>query len=313
MTVGLIFPGQGSQEVGMGCDLVKNFAVAKALFEEVDETLNEKLSKTIFEGPADKLMLTENAQPALMLVSFAILKVLEVEGKVRVDRDIKFMAGHSLGEYTALTAAKCLTLADTARILKARGRAMQNAVPVGQGAMAVLIGVDLSAAEEISHEAAGDEICVAANDNAPGQIVISGSTKAIERAVELGKKFGAKRAVMLPVSAPFHCDLMEPAAKIMAKVLSEIEFKMPVVPIVSNVTAKPEDDPKVLQQLLVQQVTSRVRWRESVLNMKNEGITTLVEIGAGKVLTGMIKRIDSELTGVSIQNLGDISSFDRLT
>ena len=307
MGLALIFPGQGSQKVGIGKDLAQSYTEARQVFEEVNDSLGQKLSKIIFDGPSNELMITENAQPALMAVSIAIIRILEIETDLKLDKDVKFLAGHSLGEYSALTAGKSLNIGDSAKILRARGVAMQNAVPVGEGAMAALIGVDLNVAEEIASKAAGSEICVAANDNAPGQVVLSGSANAIRRAIELGKDMGAKRSIMLPVSAPFHCDLMKPASKIMSDVLNEIEISVPLVPIVTNVTARPENDPKILKTLLVEQITSRVRWRESVLNMQSMGVKKFVEVGSGSVLTSMIKRIDRELVGVSFESKDDFN------
>ena len=309
MTRALIFPGQGSQAVGMGKELADAFPEARFVFEEVDDALEQKLSKIMFEGPEDELTLTENAQPALMAMSVALIRVLDKEANFQVATGCSFVAGHSLGEYSALTAAGTFTLSDAARILKARGRSMQQAVPVGEGAMAALIGVDLDVAEEIAAEAAGDEVCTAANDNAPGQIVLSGSSGAINRAVEIAKEKGAKRSIVLPVSAPFHCAMMAPAADFISEVLAEITLQPPIVPLVSNVTAEPEEDPGEVRRLLVEQVTSRVRWRECIRKMKELGVDTFVEVGAGKVLTGMIRRIDKELTGVYIQSAEDLDGF----
>ena len=309
MTRALIFPGQGSQAVGMGKELADAFPEARFVFEEVDDALEQKLSKIMFEGPEDELTLTENAQPALMAMSVALIRVLDKEANFQIATGCSFVAGHSLGEYSALTAAGTFTLSDAARILKARGRSMQRAVPVGEGAMAALIGVELDVAEEIAAEAAGDEVCTAANDNAPGQIVLSGSSGAINRAVEIAKEKGAKRSIVLPVSAPFHCAMMAPAADVISEVLAEITLQPPIVPVVSNVTAAPEEDPGEVRRLLVEQVTSRVRWRECINKMKELGVDTFVEVGAGKVLTGMIRRIDKELTGVYIQSAEDLDGF----
>ena len=309
MTHALIFPGQGSQAVGMGKDLTAAFPEARFVFEEVDDALEQKLSKIMFEGSDDELTLTENAQPALMAMSVALIRVLEKQAGFQVATGSTFVAGHSLGEYSALTAAGTFALRDAARVLKMRGQSMQQAVPVGQGAMAALIGVDLEVAVEIASEAAGEDVCTAANDNAPGQIVLSGSASAIDRAVEIAKEKGAKRSIVLPVSAPFHCALMAPAADVMSKVLADLTLQPPVVPVVANVTAAPEEDPGEIRRLLVKQVTSRVRWRECVLKMKELGVDTFVEVGTGKVLTGMIRRIDKELAGISVQSADDIDAF----
>ncbi len=309
MTRALIFPGQGSQTVGMGKDLSAAFPDARFVFEEVDDALDQKLSKIMFEGPEQELTLTENAQPALMAMSVALIRVLEKQAEFHVAKESSFVAGHSLGEYSALTAAGTFSLGDAARVLKMRGQSMQHAVPVGQGAMAAIIGVDLGVAEEIAAEAAGEDVCTAANDNAPGQIVLSGSASAIARAVEIAKENGAKRSIVLPVSAPFHCALMAPAADAMSEALADITLQPPVVPVVANVTAAPEEDPGEIRRLLIEQVTSRVRWRECILKMRELGVVTFMEVGAGKVLTGMIRRIDRELTGLSVQSADDIDAF----
>ncbi len=309
MTRAFIFPGQGSQAMGMGKELASAFPVAKQLFEEVDEALSQPLTKLMFEGPEEDLTLTANTQPALMAVSLAIMRILETAGGLAIGDTAKFVAGHSLGEYSALTAAKAFGVADAARILKIRGSAMQEAVPVGEGTMAALMGVEMDVAEEIAAEAAQGEICTAANDNAPGQIVLSGATAAIERAVEIATEKGAKRSIILPVSAPFHCAMMAPVADIMADELAVLLIDEPIVPVVANVTADAQSAPDEIRRLLVEQVTARVRWRESVLFMKNNGVDTLVEIGAGKVLTGLARRIDRELNSVSIQTPEDIEEF----
>ena len=309
MTRAFVFPGQGSQVVGMGQELASAFPVAKQLFEEVDEVLSQPLTKLMFEGPEEDLTLTANAQPALMAVSLAIMRILETAGGLAIGDTAKFIAGHSLGEYSALTAAKAFGVADAARILKIRGSAMQEAVPVGEGTMAALMGVEMDVAEEIAAEAAQGEICTAANDNAPGQIVLSGATAAIERAVEIATEKGAKRSIILPVSAPFHCAMMTPVADIMADELAALLINEPIVPVVANVTADAQSAPDEIRRLLVEQVTARVCWRESVLFMKNNGVDTLVEIGAGKVLTGLARRIDRELNSVSIQTPEDIEEF----
>ena len=295
--------------MGMGKELASAFPVAKQLFEEVDEALSQPLTKLMFEGPEEDLTLTANTQPALMAVSLAIMRILETAGGLAIGDTAKFVAGHSLGEYSALTAAKAFGVADAARILKIRGSAMQEAVPVGEGTMAALMGVEMDVAEEIAAEAAQGEICTAANDNAPGQIVLSGATAAIERAVEIATEKGAKRSIILPVSAPFHCAMMTPVADIMADELAALLINEPIVPVVANVTADAQSAPDEIRRLLVEQVTARVRWRESVLFMKNNGVDTLVEIGAGKVLTGLARRIDRELNSISIQTPEDIEEF----
>ena len=308
-TRAFVFPGQGSQAVGMGKDLADAFAPAREVFEEVDDTLGQKLSKLMFDGPADDLTLTENAQPALMAVSLAVVRLLEREGGLDIAKSCTFVAGHSLGEYSALAAAGSFTLADTARLLKARGQAMQKAVPVGEGAMAALLGVDLDMAREIAEQAAQGEVCAPANDNATGQVVLSGAAAAIERAIEIAPDKGARRAMKLPVSAPFHCALMQPAADVMAEELARVEPKQPAVPLVANVTAQAVSDPATIRDHLVEQVTAMVRWRESGLYMKEQGVDTLVEIGAGKVLTGLTRRIDGELTGLAVGTPEEIENF----
>jgi [acyl-carrier-protein] S-malonyltransferase len=311
MARAFVFPGQGSQAVGMGRDLAASFPTAKRVFEEIDDALNLRLSKLMFEGPESELTLTANAQPALMAVSVATLRVLEADAGVDLAKAAKFVAGHSLGEYSALAAAGAFGLADAAKLLRQRGEAMQKAVPVGEGAMAALLGLDLPAAQEVAKEAAQGEVCSAANDNAPGQVVVSGAKAAVERALEIAKTKGARRAVLLPVSAPFHCALMQPAADVMRDALGRVKLAPPRVPLIANVTAKAENDPETIRNLLVQQVTAMVRWRESVLYMKEQGVSTLVEIGAGKVLTGLAKRIDPEVSGVAINTPADIESFAK--
>ncbi len=295
----------------MGRDLAVAFVAAREVFEEVDEALKQKLSKLMFEGPESELTLTANAQPALMAVSLAAVRVLEREAGIDLPRVAAFVAGHSLGEYSALAAAGALGLSDAARLLRQRGDAMQKAVPVGEGAMAALLGLDLDKAAEVAREAAQGEVCDAANDNAPGQVVVSGSRAAVERAVEIAKTRGARRAIMLPVSAPFHCALMKPAADVMEEALAAVTLAPPRIPLVANVTAEAVSDPESIRQLLVQQVTGLVRWRESVLFLKQQGVTTLVEAGAGKVLTGLVRRIDPELAGVSIQAPADIEALAK--
>jgi [acyl-carrier-protein] S-malonyltransferase len=296
MTRAFTFPGQGSQAVGMGQALAEASATAREVFQEVDEALGQSLSKLMFTGPEDQLILTENAQPALMAVSLAVMRILEKEAGISLAQKARFVAGHSLGEYSALAAAGSFTLADTARLLKRRGLAMQRAVPVGVGAMAALLGVDLDVAREIAAEAAQGQVCTAANDNAPGQVVISGHREAIERAIEFGKEKGARRSMLLPVSAPFHCALMAPAADEMADALAEVAIKAPAVPLVANITASQVSDPNEIRKLLVEQVTGSVRWRECVEYMAANGVTEVIELGAGKALTGMAKRINKELT-----------------
>jgi [acyl-carrier-protein] S-malonyltransferase len=309
MTRALVFPGQGSQAVGMGRELFAAFAEAREVFEEVDAALSQNLSKLMFEGSADDLKLTENAQPALMVVSLAVVRVLDKQGNFRLPEAAQFVAGHSLGEYSALCAAGALTLSDTAKLLKKRGMAMQQAVPVGIGAMAALIGVDMQTAQEIVAAAAQGEVCVAANDNAPGQVVISGHVAAVDRAIALAAERGFKRSVKLPVSAAFHCLLMKPAADVMRRALENVQIKAPVVPVVANVTAQAVSDPDAIRGLLVEQVTGSVRWRESVLYMKQQGVTQLVECGAGAVLAGMAKRIDREIAATSLSTPAGIEAF----
>jgi [acyl-carrier-protein] S-malonyltransferase len=310
MSWAYVFPGQGSQAVGMGQDLGEAFPEAKEVFQEVDEALKQNLSKLMFEGPDSELVLTENAQPALMAVSLAVIRVLEKQGGVSIRNTARYVAGHSLGEYSALAAAGSLSVDATAQLLKTRGKAMQDAVPVGEGAMAALIGLDLDVAQEVAAEAAADgQVCAAANDNAPGQVVVSGHAAAVERAVELAKEKGAKRAVLLSVSAPFHCALMQPAADVMAEALGDAKIEAPVVPLIANVTAASVIDPDEIRRLLVSQVTAMVRWRESIGLMREAGVDTLIEAGAGKVLTGLAKRIDRDLTAVSLQSPADIEEF----
>src|ERR1019366_6486417 len=291
MAVAFVFPGQGSQTVGMGKALAANFLAAARVFAEVDEALGDKLSTIVFEGPADRLTLTENAQPALMAVSLAIIRVLESEAGLDLKRHAQFVAGHSLGEYSALAASGAFTIADTARLLRTRGQAMQKAVPVGVGAMAALIGLEFDSAAAVAAEAAKGQVCQAANDNGGGQVVVSGDKAAVERAVEIAKTKGAKRAMILPVSAPFHCALMRPAADVMANALGQVSIKSPVVPVVANVLAKPIHEPAKIVAALIAQVTGTVRWRESVAFMAGAGVKTFYEVGAGKVLSGLIRRI----------------------
>ena len=299
MSIAFIFPGQGSQAVGMGAELAKAYPAARAVFEEVDAALSQSLSRLMWEGPEAELTLTENAQPALMAVSLAAMRVLGDKGLKLADR-VAYVAGHSLGEYSALAAAGALSLGDTARLLKTRGRAMQQAVPVGQGAMAALLGADLAQAQELARAAAEGEVCEAANDNAPGQVVISGAKTAIDRAVGLAPKFGARRAVLLPVSAPFHCALMQPAADVMREALAKVDIKAPAVPLVANVLAAPISDPEEIRTKLVEQVTSMVRWRETMLYLKTNGVGAVYEVGAGRVLTGIARRFD----GIEAKSVG---------
>jgi [acyl-carrier-protein] S-malonyltransferase len=309
MSLAFIFPGQGSQAVGMGKALADAFEAARLVFEEVDAALGETLTRVIWEGPAQMLMLTEKAQPALMAVSLAAMRVLETEAGVDLARDARFVAGHSLGEYSALAAAGALSIADTARLLRIRGRAMQKAVPVGTGAMAALLGLDFEQAVTVAGEAAGDQVCQAANDNGGGQVVVSGDKAAVERAVELAKARGAKRAMMLPVSAPFHCTLMQPAADAMAAALAGVTVKSPVVPVVANVLARPIRDPADIVDALVAQVTGTVRWRDSIAFMADAGVTQFYEVGAGKVLSGLVRRVAEGASGVSIGTPDDVAAF----
>jgi [acyl-carrier-protein] S-malonyltransferase len=301
------FPGQGAQAVGMGRDLAAAYPVAAAVFDEVDEALGEKLSALIWDGPIEELTLTMNAQPALMATSMAAMRALEAEG-VTVEA-ARFVAGHSLGEYSALCAAGALSVADTARLLRIRGRAMQAAVPVGVGAMAALLGLDFETARAVAEEAAKGEVCQAANDNDPGQVVVSGHKGAVERAIGIAKGKGARRALLLPVSAPFHCALMQPAAEVMAEALAEVEIAAPRVPLVANVRAEAVSDPAEIRKLLVAQVTGAVRWRESVMWMAGQGVTELVEFGAGKALSGMARRIDRALATRVVNTAADVKTL----
>ncbi len=310
MSRAFTFPGQGSQAIGMGLALSQAFPVARELFEEVDEALKQPLSRLMWQGPEADLTLTENAQPALMAVSLAITRILEVDGKLQWGRHVTLAAGHSLGEYSALAAAGTFSVADAARLLKARGLAMQRAVPVGQGAMAALLGAELDQAEQVAQEASqGAEVCVVANDNAPGQVVISGHKAAIERAAEIAKAKGIKRAMMLPVSAPFHSPLMAPAAREMEEALERVTMRPPRVPVISNVSVTPQSDPAAIRRLLVEQVTGRVRWRETIAGLRDRGISSVVEVGAGKVLSTMAKRIDKDLATASVETPQDIEAF----
>lgn len=307
MSIAFMFPGQGAQTIGMGKALAEAYPAAADVFAEVDAALGENLSALIWEGDIETLTLTQNAQPALMATSIAALRALEAEGH-GIAR-ASFVAGHSLGEYSALCAAGALSVADTARLLRIRGRAMQEAVPVGVGAMAALLGLDFATVGEIAAEAAGDQVCQAANDNDPGQVVVSGHVAAVERAIELAKARGAKRAVMLPVSAPFHCALMGPAAEVMHGALAEVQIAAPVVPLVANVRASGVTDPDTIRALLVEQVTGAVRWRESVSWMAGQGVSALWEIGAGKALSGMVRRIDRAVATKAIGSADDIAAL----
>ena len=305
-----IFPGQGSQSVGMGKALAEASAAARAVFQEVDEALGQHLFRLMTEGPESDLTLTENAQPAIMANAIATLKVLENDGGIRLADKADYVAGHSLGEYSALCAADSLDLATTARLLKLRGRAMQAAVPVGEGAMAALLGLDFDTAKEVAEAAAQGEVCTAANDNAPGQVVVSGHVAAVERALEIAKEKGARRAILLPVSAPFHCPLMQPAADAMAEALAEAQLRAPLVPLYANVTAAPVADPDMIRRLLVEQVTGMVRWRESVLAMAEAGVDHFVEFG-GKVLGPMVKRIVPDAKMTSVVSMEDIEALAK--
>jgi [acyl-carrier-protein] S-malonyltransferase len=309
MTRAFIFPGQGSQFIGMGKDLAEAFRDARLTFEEIDDALNQKLSKIIFEGPESDLGLTENTQPALMAVSMALMNVLQKQGGITLNKFAAYVAGHSLGEYSALTAAGAFDIATTARLLKLRGQSMQKAVPVGIGAMAAILGLDFEEVKAIAAKAASSEVVSAANDNSPGQVVISGHKAAVEAAMALATEQGAKRALLLPVSAPFHCSLMQPAADTMAEVLGRTDIKTPIVPVVANVTASAVSDPAQIRTLLVEQITGVVRWRESVQWMKQNGVTEMIEIGAGKVLAGLVKRIEPD---VAVSSVGTPAQIEQL-
>jgi [acyl-carrier-protein] S-malonyltransferase len=308
MTLAFVFPGQGSQAVGMGAELAKAYPSAQAVFEEVDAALGQKLSQIMFEGPLETLTLTENAQPALMAVSLAVMRVLETDKGFRLPGKVKYVAGHSLGEYSALAAARAISVADAARLLRIRGRAMQAAVPVGQGAMAALLGVGKEAAEKLAAAAAQGEVCQLANDNEPTQAVISGAKTALDRAAELAKAHGVRRFVPLNVSAPFHCALMRPAAEAMAEALAKVEVTAPAVPLVANVLAAPISDPAEIKRRLIEQVTGTVRWRESVARMAADGITHIYEIGSGKVLATLAKRIAPAVTVAAIGTPQDLDA-----
>jgi [acyl-carrier-protein] S-malonyltransferase len=307
MTIAFVFPGQGAQAIGMGKALAESYPAAQAVFDEVDEALGEKLSALIWEGDIADLTLTQNAQPALMATSMAAMRALEAEGLGIAKAG--FVAGHSLGEYSALAASGAISVADTARLLRTRGQAMQSAVPVGEGAMAAILGLDLAAVQAVAQEAAQGDVCQAANDNDPTQVVVSGSKAAVERAAVIAKDKGAKRAVMLPVSAPFHCALMQPAADVMSEALAAVEIKAPSVPLIANVRAEAVTDPDLIRQLLVEQVTGSVRWRESVQYMATQGVTEAWEIGAGKALSGMIRKIDRSIASKAVGTPDDVQKL----
>jgi [acyl-carrier-protein] S-malonyltransferase len=303
-----VFPGQGSQAVGMGRELAAAFPAARHVFQEVNEALGQDLTRLMFEGPEDELTLTANAQPALMAVSLATMRVLESTGGINISRDTRLVAGHSLGEYSALAAIGSISIGDAARILRVRGRAMQEAVPVGLGGMAA-VPFDLPEAREIAAQAAEDEICAAANDNAPRQVVLSGAIRALKRALKIATSLGARRSVMLPVSAPFHCEMMAPAAMRLREALADIRITAPCVPLISNVTASSVAHGEDIRRLLVDQVTSMVRWRESMQRMVEQGVTTIVEVGAGRVLSGLARRIDKNITAIPVGTPADIEAY----
>jgi [acyl-carrier-protein] S-malonyltransferase len=309
MSVAFVFPGQGSQAVGMGKGLADAFPAARQVFDEVDAALGEPLTRIMWDGPAETLTLTENTQPALLAHSLAVMRVLQTEAGVDLARDAAFVAGHSLGEYSALAAAGAFTLADAARLVRIRGRAMQKAVPVGVGAMAALLGLEFDAAAAVAAEAAQGQVCQAANDNGGGQVVVSGDKAAVERAVEIARQKGAKRAMMLTVSAPFHCALMQPAADAMAQALAEVTVRAPAVPVVANVIARPVTAPADIVRRLVEQVTGTVRWRDSVAYMAQQGVTAFYEVGTGKVLSGLVKRIADGAIGVAIGSPDDVATY----
>ncbi|MGZ5928469.1 MAG: ACP S-malonyltransferase [Rhizomicrobium sp.] len=313
MNRAFLFPGQGSQAVGMGKALAEAFAAARETFQEVDDALSQKLSRLMWEGPESDLTLTENAQPAIMAASLAVIRVLQKQGGLDLARHARLVAGHSLGEYSALCAAGAFTLPDTARLLKIRGAAMQAAVPVGEGAMIALIGADIETAEVVAKDAAAEGgICVVANDNAPGQVVLSGSKDAMDRVAEIAKAKGVKRAIPLSVSAPFHCPLMQPAADAMQGALAEVVIRPLAVPVLANVTAAETAEPETVRRLLVEQVTGRVRWRESILALKGLGVETTVEMGGNKILTGMVKRIDKDLQTLTLDTPDEIEAFAKV-
>ena len=307
MSITFVFPGQGAQVIGMGQTLARAYPKSRNVFEEVDDALNFKLSKLVWEGEIEELTLTENAQPALMATSIATLRAMEEEG---ISSDtVKYFAGHSLGEYSALCAAGALDLADTARLLRLRGKSMQKAVPIGVGAMAAILGLNFELVEKIAQEASQKQVCQAANDNDPNQVVISGNLEAVERAIILAKEKGAKRAIILPVSAPFHCELMQPASDVMAEAFSKVSFKIPSSPIVANYTALPVVDPSEIKNLLIKQITGRVRWRETINYISQNGVDKVIEIGSGKALTGMIRRINKDINCYNIGSSDDLNKF----
>ena len=307
MSITFVFPGQGAQVIGMGQTLARAYPKSRIVFEEVDDALNFKLSKLIWDGEIEELTLTENAQPALMATSIATLRAMEEEGIS--SNSVKYFAGHSLGEYSALCAAGALDLADTARLLRLRGKSMQKAVPIGVGAMAAILGLDFELVEKIANEASQRQVCQAANDNDPNQVVISGNLEAVERAIILAKEKGAKRALILPVSAPFHCELMQPASDVMAEAFLKVSFKIPSSPIVANYTALPVVDPSEIQNLLIKQITGRVRWRETINFISRNGVDKVIEIGSGKALTGMIRRINKDINCYNIGSTDDLNKF----
>ena len=307
MSITFVFPGQGAQVIGMGQTLARAYPNSRNVFEEVDDALNFKLSKLVWEGEIEELTLTENAQPALMATSIATLRAMEEEG---ISSDtVKYFAGHSLGEYSALCAAGALDLADTARLLRLRGKSMQKAVPIGVGAMAAILGLNFELVEKIAQEASQKQVCQAANDNDPNQVVISGNLEAVERAIILAKEKGAKRAIILPVSAPFHCELMQPASDVMAEAFSKVSFKIPSSPIVANYSALPVVDPTEIKNLLIKQITGRVRWRETINYISQNGVDKVIEIGSGKALTGMIRRINKDINCYNIGSSDDLNKF----
>ena len=307
MSITFVFPGQGAQVIGMGQTLARAYPNSRNVFEEVDDALDFKLSKLVWEGEIEELTLTENAQPALMATSIATLRAMEEEG---ISSDtVKYFAGHSLGEYSALCAAGALDLADTARLLRLRGKSMQKAVPIGVGAMAAILGLNFEVVEKIAQEASQKQVCQAANDNDPNQVVISGNLEAVERAIILAKEKGAKRAIILPVSAPFHCELMQPASDVMAEAFSKVSFKIPSSPIVANYSALPVVDPTEIKNLLIKQITGRVRWRETINYISQNGVDKVIEIGSGKALTGMIRRINKDINCYNIGSSDDLNKF----